>query len=431
MVKGKKQILFLFVISMVAIIALTACSDEPAGSNNSTNDGEQGEQTDTGSVELAQGVTDSEILVGHLGPQTGPVAVYDYIRKGIESHFNYVNENGGVHGRQLKLVAYDDQYQPSRTVQLASRIVEEDKVFATLGNVCTPCNTAAKNTFESAGVPMVMVSTGAEEFVNPPIKNYFGSSILNYRIESRVFLDYAVNELNAKKIGIVFQNDDYGKEGLVALQAAVDSYDGVEIVAEIPYVSGDTDFSTQAQHVSQADPDVVIMLATPNPAANLKRDMHRIGLGDMPYIVSSVGANDRNLFNLAGEDIWEGTISAATFPMPDLSDDPSMALYVERYSKDYPSDPLDGFAPVGWAIAEVFVEALERTGSELTWDNFFETMYSFDNWTDSIYEGVTFSEDNHYGLTTMILTEAKSGQIVPISGAITFDPATGEITYED
>ncbi|WP_216829846.1 ABC transporter substrate-binding protein [Alkalihalobacterium elongatum] len=430
MVKGKKQFFYIIVISMLAMIALIGCSNEETGTNNS--EGGTSEQTDKGdSVELAQGVTDSEILVGHLGPQTGPVAIYDYIRKGIESHFNYVNENGGVHGRQLKLVAYDDQYQPAKTVQLASRLVEEDKVFATLGNVCTPCNTAARNTYESAGIPMVMVSTGAQEFVNPPIKNYFGSSILNYRVEARVFLDYAVNKLNSKKIAIVYQNDDYGKEGLTALQENVGSYDGVEIVAEIPYVAGDTDFSTQSQHLSQASPDVVIAMATPNPAASLRKDMDRIGLGDIPYIVSSVGANDRNLFSLAGEGIWEGTISAATFPMPGLTDDPSMKLYEERFSKDFPNDPIDGFGPVGWAIGEVFVEALERTGGELTWGKFFESLYSFDNYTDSIYEGVTFTEENHYGLTTMILTEAKDGQIVPVSGAITFDPATGEITYED
>ncbi|RFU65001.1 ABC transporter substrate-binding protein [Peribacillus glennii] len=381
-----------------------------------------------------QGVTDNEILIGHLGPQTGPYAVYDYFRKGIDSHFKYVNENGGVNGKKLKLVAYDDQYQPSRTVKNATRILQEDKVFAMIGNVCTPCNTAARNTFEKSGIPMVMVSSGAEEFVNPPIKNYFGSSILNYRVETRVFLDYAANELKAKKIAVVYQNDDYGKEGLTALQENIDKYEGATLVDEIPYVAGETDMSSQAQHLDQADPDAIIVLGGPNPAANLKKEMYKIGLKDVPYIVSSVGANDRNQFKLAGDDIWEGTISAATFPMPDVSDDPSMKQYVERFKKDYPNDPIDGFAQSGWAIAEVMVEALKRTeqgGKDLTWENFYDAMHTFDNWDGSIFEGVTFTKDNHYGLTTMILTEAKDGKILPISDQIKFDPASGEITYED
>ncbi|OHR70870.1 hypothetical protein HMPREF3291_06465 [Bacillus sp. HMSC76G11] len=413
MVKSKKNLFFLF-ITIVFIFALTACNSEQTGST--------GKQT--------QGVTDDEILIGHLGPQTGPVAVYDYFRKGIDSYFKYVNENGGVNGRKLKLIAYDDQYQPSKTVQLASRIVEEDKVFAMLGNICTPCNTAAKSTYVKTGIPMIMVSTGAQEFVNPPIKNYFGSSILNYRVESRVFLDFAVKELKAKKITIVFQNDDYGKEGLTAVKESIKDYDGVEIEAEIPYVAGDTDFSSQAQHLSKAKPDAVMMFATPNPAANLKKEMYKIGLKDVPYIVSSVGANDRNQFNLAGKDIWEGTYSAAAFPMPDVSDDSSMKLYVERFSKDYPNDPIDGFAQNGWAIAEVLVEALKKTGKDLTWDKLYETMYTFDNWDGSIYEGVSFSKDNHYGLTTMIMTQAKDGKIVPLPDKIKFEPSTGKITYE-
>lgn len=416
-----------FILIIALLFALTACNNKSASSGSN----QEGNQEKNQGSAKTQGVTDSEILIGHIGQQTGTYAVYDYFRKGIDSYFNYVNENGGVHGRKLKLIAYDDQFQPSLTVQLASKIVEDDKVFALLGNPCTTCNTAAKDIFEKAGVPMVMVSTGSQLFVDPPIKNYFGSSILNYRVETRVFLDYAVNKLNAKKIAVVYQNDDYGKEGLTALQESTKIIDDVDLIAEIPFVTGTTDMSSQAQHLLKAKPDVVIMLGGPNQAANLKKDIHKIGMKDTPYIVSSVGANDRNLFNLAGEDIWEGTISAAAFPMPDVSDDPSMKLYIDRFSKDYPNDPIDGFASSGWAIAEVMVEALERAGKDLTWDNFFDAMYTFDNWDGSIYEGVTFNKNNHYGLTTMILTEAKDGQIIPISGQIKFDPSTKEIIYEE
>ncbi|WP_077214698.1 ABC transporter substrate-binding protein [Bacillus dakarensis] len=420
-----KKLYLGFIITCIMALVLAACSG--GGEQSSSSEGNN-EGSNESSTELAQGVSDDEILIGHLGPQTGPVAIYDLIRKGIDSHFKYVNENGGVNGRQLKLVAYDDQYQPAKTVQVAKRLVEEDKVFAMLGNVCTPCNTAAKDYYVDKGIPMILVSTGAKEFVNPPINNYFGSSIMNYRVEAKIFLDYAVNELGAKKIALAYQNDDYGKEGYEGVKEAIANYPDVEIVEEVTFIATDTEFSSQAQKLQQANPDAILNFSTPNPAANLKKAMHKIGFKDAAYIVSSVGANDNNLFNLAGEDVWEGTYTGATFPMPEIvPDDEEMQLFVERFSKDYPNDPTAGFSQVGWAAAQVFVEALKQTGDDLTWDNFLSSFNTFDNWQGSIYAGVTFSEDNHYGLTTMFMTQAQDGKIVPITDPKTFDPATGEV----
>lgn len=425
--KINKKILGLLV-GLLAIFLLSACNSEKSNSSETSTSTSKGTKN---SGELAQGVTDDEILIGHLGPQTGPVAIYDLIRKGIESHFKYVNENGGINGRKLKLIAYDDQYQPAKTVQLAKRLVEEDKVFTMLGNVCTPCNASAKDYYVEKGIPIVQVSSGAKQFVNPPIPTYMGSSIMNYRVESKIFLDYAVNELGAKKIAILYQNDDYGKEGLEGVKEALDKYKGVELVAELPFLSSDTEFSGQAQKLKNANPDAILNFSTPNPAANLKKAMYKIGLKDPAYIVSSVGANDNNLFKLAGEDVWEGTYSGATFPMPEIvPDDKEMQLFVERFSKDYPNDPTAGFSQVGWATAQVMVEALKKTGDDLTWENFLKTFYTLDNWEGSIYAGVTFKEGNHYGLSTMFMTEAKNGRIEPITDPISFNPETGEVNYK-
>lgn len=424
-----KQFLVLLV-GMILAIALVACGDEKSSSND--NGADKKEDGDKKSAEVAQGVTDKEIKVGHLGPQTGPVAIYDLIRKGMDSYFKYVNENGGVNGRQIKLVAYDDQYQPAKTVQQAKKLVDEDKVFATLGNVCTPCNTAAKDYYVEKGIPMVMVSTGAKQFVDPPIKNYVGSSIMNYRVETKIMLDYAINELGAKKIALAYQNDDYGKEGYEAVKEGVKDYDGVEIAVETPFLSSDTDFSSQAQKIEQSKADTVFMISVPNPAANMKKALHKIGLKDVNYFVSSVGADDKNLFELAGKDVWEGTYSAATLPKPEnVKDDEDVQLFVDRFKKDYPNDPTDGFSMVGWAVGQVFVKAVEETGDDLTWDNFLESFNSFDNWDGSLYAGVSFSPENHYGLTSMFLTQAKDGHILPITEPVTFKPETGEIEYAD
>lgn len=382
----------------------------------------------TASADVAQGVTDDEILVGHLGPQTGPVAAYDKIRMGIESYFKYVNEQGGVHDRQLTLIAYDDQYQPGRTVQLTKRLVDEDEVFAMLANVCTPCNVATRARNEQSGIPMVMTSSGSRQFVDPPIPNYMGSSIANYEFEARVLTDYAVNELGAKRVAIAYQNDDYGSPLGEAAAKALEQFDDVELVQEVNFQSSDSDLSTQAQRIRQANPDAIITFSVPAPAAQLKKALHNTGVTEPHFLVSSVGGDSETLFDLAGKDVWNGTISSAVIPKPDQGSNESIDTYVERFSEDFPDEPVSDWGQTGWATAEVFVEALKRT-ENLTWEEFLQSFYSFDNWQGSMYAGVTFAEDNHYGLTSMFMTEAKDGQIIPTSDPITFDPTSGEITY--
>lgn len=427
--KLKKLGFLIFLALVVAIIS--ACSDDSSSSNDNDVNNDSDNGSSGGSVELAQGITDDEILVGHLGPQTGPVAAYDNIRVGIDAYFQYYNDEfGGVNGRKLKLIAYDDEYEPSKTVQLAPRIVEEDKVFALLGNTGTAHNLAVKDLYDKHGIPVVMLGTGAEDFANPVAENWFGSGLGYYKLEAKVYLDYAVNELGAKTIGIVYQNDDYGKQFLDGLKDSLPNYEGVEIISEYTYVTGDTDFSAQAQRLKEDNPDVIFAFAIANPAANLKKELYNLGV-DIPFFATSTGGNDKNLFNLAGKEAWEGTISSAYYPNPDVvTDDPLLNVYVEQMEKYHPKvDPV-GFAQIGWGAAQVFVEALERTGDELTWDNFKNALHTFDNWEGSIYESVTFTPENHYGITSLFMTEAKDGQIVPISGKITLNPETMEIEYE-
>lgn len=425
--KGMKKKLVLLLTGILFVIALMACGNEKETSTmNNNNDGEQKEVK----AELPQGITDDEILIGHLGPQTGPTAIYDLVRKGIEAHFNYVNENGGVNGRKLKLIAYDDQYQPARSAQLIKRLVEEDKVYALLGNVGTSNIGATKDYLIEKEIPLILMSTGAKNFVDPPIETFMGSGLMNYRVEARILLDYAINELGVEKIAIAYQNDDFGKEGFEELHIAIENYPGVEIIEEVTFLATDTELSSQAEKLKNAQPDAVFNFGSPSPIANLKKAMYRIGLTDPAFIVNSVGANDNILFDLAGEDVWTGTYSGAVYPMPDLvPDDEKMQLFVERFKKDFPNDSYTGFAQYGWAEAQVLVEALNRAGDNLQWDEFLKTFYTFDNWDGSIYAGVSLSEDNHFALTTMFITQAKDGKIQPITEPISFDPKTGEVNY--
>ncbi len=416
MTKKNSGIGFIF---LLIILLLTACSDE--AKTNEENNGNQENST--------PGVTDKEILVGTLGPQTGPVAVYDSIRKGLDAYFTHVNENGGVHGREIKLIAYDDQYQPSKTVQLTKRLIEEDKVFGITATVCTACTSAALDYYKEKAVPLIMVGSGADVFVKPPIENVIGEYALNYGTEAKVFLDYSVRELGAKKIAIAYQNDDFGKEGYNAVKGEIDQYEGVKIVAEVNYLATDVEFSSQAQKLKAANPDVILTFSSPAPSANLKKAMYKIGFNDAKYIVCNPGGNNPDVFDLAGTEVWEGTISSSSIPLIDQIDDEKMKLYKEVFGKKYPNEPLGGPAQLGWASGQVFVEGLNRAGKDLTRENFLEAFYTFDNWQDSLFTGITFSKENHYGVNTLFLTEAKDGQFIELTDIITYDPIADKITY--
>lgn len=419
-----KKKLHVFLTIFIAFMLLVACSSEDAGNQSNGNDGS------SDGKQLAQGVTDTEILVGHLGPQTGPVAEYDKVRKGLEAHFKYVNDNGGVNGRKLKLVAYDDQYQPAKTLQGMQRLIEEDKVFSILYPIGTANIAAAMQLLDETGIPVTGLGTGADKFVNPPKKNIFGGTF-NYVIEAKLFLDYAATQLNAKKIAIIYQNDDFGKQGLQAVKDNLDKYEGVEIVAEIPFLATDKEFSSQAQQMKKTGADVFIMNSTPAPSAALRKEMHKIGLMDTPFIVTTTAGGDKNQFNLAGEDVWEGTISSITnIGYEDSMDDPDVQKYVEYVTEEFGEETLGALSQGAWSTAQVFVEGLKRSGDDLTWDNFIKQMETFDNWDGSFYNGVTYTPEHRYGTTTLFLTQAKDGKLVPITSNVTYDPVTDEIIYE-
>lgn len=431
---SKMKYLFILVLSLVLVLAACGSSEQQSSNSNanSNNDSNNNSEQNSESQREIQGVTDDEILIGHIGPQTGATAIYDLVRKGIDSYFNYVNENGGVNGRQLKLIAYDDQYQPAQAVQAAKRLVEEDKVYAMLGNVGATSVNAYQDYLIEKEIPLVFMSAAAISFFEEPIDVFLGSGLMNYRLEALVYLDYAINELNGKKLAIAHQNDDFGNEGYIAVKEAIGNYDGVEIVSEVTFLPSDTEFSSQSQQLNDAKPDVIFYFGSPNPAANLKKELYKTNLANTPFIVSSV-ANDNNLFELAGKEVWEGTYSGAVFQNIDLvkDEDEQVQLFVERFSSDYPNDPLSGFAQYGWGEAQIFVEALTRMGDDLSYENLQQTLYTFNEWDGSIYEGVTLTEDNHFGITSMIMTQATNGEILPISGSISVDPKTKEIKYND
>ena len=416
-----KRISLLLLVS--SLLVLAACNETKTSSSaDSVKDGED--------VYITRGITDDKILIGNIAPLTGPIAESGTQIHGIEAYFNYINENGGVHGRELELISYDDQYIPSQTVQVAPRLVEEDKVFLLMSTQGTANNHAVKDYYEENKVVSFLTNSGSPDFTATKNPYWLGTGLTVYNIEAEILLEYVINEIGAKKIAVVYQNDDFGNIGFQAVKDAIGNYEDAEIIAEIPYVSGNEDFSSQALKIKNSDPDAVLSFSLSGATASLKKSMYDIGI-DVPFVVTGLGGNNTNQFELAGAEAWEGTISSAPYFNPTAaSDDPQMEVYADQLTKDFPDLAIDGFAQAGWASAQVLVEILERAGEDLTMENFVESAYTLDDWEGSMYASVSFSKENHFGLTSLYITEAKDGKITPITGKITYDPETGEIIKE-
>ncbi|SER86777.1 ABC transporter substrate-binding protein [Psychrobacillus sp. OK032] len=404
----------------MVLLVLAACGGE-GNAEESTNNKK--------SSAYVQGITDTEILVGTTGPQTGPVAEYDKVRKGIQAYFNYVNDNGGVKGRKLKLIAYDDQYQPAKAVQGMQRLIEEEKVFGIIFPVGTSTFSATEELLKESKIPVVGIGTGATKFVDPISPNIFGMQF-NYANEAKLMVDYIVNQLGAKKIAIAYQNDDFGIETLEAALSTIKKLDGVKVEKEVSFLSIDQDYSAQAQQLVQAKPDAILMLATPVPAAALRQEMYKLGATDIPFVVSLTGGQDKNQFNLAGKDVWEGVITAMPFASYESSDHADIDKYTEQIKKDFTEEDLGALTQSAWGTAQVFVEGLNRVEGDLTWESYIKALETLENWEGSIFDSITYTSENHYGNTTLRMVEAKNGNLEPIGGPVHYDPSTGKVTYK-
>jgi branched-chain amino acid transport system substrate-binding protein len=405
------------------LILLSACSGQETNGNSS----DPKPSSDRGKY-VTNGISDDEILIGGLHPRSGPVAFAGEIGDAVQAYFDLVNEKGGVHGRKLKYIVYDDQYLPAQSAQLAKRLVEQDKVFLVLNSTGSPTNLATKTYYEQNKVVSLMIGTGVAAFTEKPNPYYFGANTGLYKIEGQILAEHAVKQLKAKKIAVIYPSDDMGKEYLEGVKKSLANTDA-EIVAEVTYAVGNKDFSSQVQHLKESQPDVIITASNEAPTAGIKKELYNQGV-NAKVLVPGVAGGEKQ-FELVGKEAWEGTIS--TSQLVDNRVDPTNPLYNEytkKLKEKYPNVNPGGTAPYGWGSAQILVEVIERAGKDLTMEKFIEALYTLDKWDGSLFAPISFSPDNHVGAISYYMTEAKDGKIVPISDPIYYDPATQKVISE-
>ena len=307
------------------------------------------------------GFDDKEIRIAQWGPQTGPAAPWGSVARGSDILFKIVNDEGGINGRKIKYFIRDDQYNPAQTKAAVKELVEREGVFAFVGGVSAACGMAVKDYLAENKVIWVGPSTAIIEYVSP-VDPYLFAVYPLYEDEASILTKYVVQKLKAKKIAFFYQNDAYGKSGLKGCKDRMKVLK-MKLVEEITVEPGEKDLSSQMLRLKNSGADVVIMWVNPTSATIALKTCATIGY--KPQWVSSNTLSDYGLMNKITGGLWEGVITGA-FAQPPTANTPLMVKYREAAKKYAPEERWGTFYLAGILFAEPFVEALKRTGRNLS-----------------------------------------------------------------
>jgi branched-chain amino acid transport system substrate-binding protein len=328
-----------------------------------------------GSAQKVRGVTDTEILVGQWGPQTGPGAAWGSVARGSDLLFKIINEEGGVHGRKFKYFLRDDSYQPAKTKAIAKEFVEQIGVFAVVGGVGVATGMSVRDYLMENKVIWYGPVTGVYEWITP-IQKYLFAMYPLYDDEAYNLTEYLYEKLGYKKIAMFYQNDDYGKQGVQGVERYL-LRKKIKLVAKVSAEMTDRDLSTHALKMKESGAEAAIMWTLPVHAALIMAETAKIGF--KPQWATSNTLSDAPMMLQMTKGLWAGMINSFVLEMPD-SNLPLMVKYREWHKKLTPQERWGVFYYAGIAFAEPFVEGVRRAGRNLTADNWVKAMETLKEW---------------------------------------------------
>jgi branched-chain amino acid transport system substrate-binding protein len=317
------------------------------------------------------GATDTEIKIGNIMPYSGPASAYGVIGKTEAAFFNKVNTEGGVNGRKINFISYDDGYSPPKAVEQARKLVESDGVLFIFQSLGTPSNTAIQKYMNGKKVPQLFVATGATKWGDPKEFPWTMGWQPTYQSESRIYAKYILDNFPNGKIGILYQNDDYGKDYLKGLKDGLGSKTSM-IVAEVPYETSDPTVDSQIVKLKASGADIFFNVATPKFAAQAIKKIAEIGWKPL-HIVNNVSASVGGVLNPAGLDNSKGVLSTAYLKDPtdpSWKDDAGFKTWSAFMDKYYPDgNRTDNNTVYGYLLGQTLVQVLKQCGDDLTRDN--------------------------------------------------------------
>jgi ABC-type branched-subunit amino acid transport system substrate-binding protein len=401
---------------MVAALALgLACGD---GEGGRTGVGSQATPAAGGATTArVPGVSQTEIKVGTHTPLTGPVAVYSVIPKTVKAYFDQVNEQGGVEGRKITFLMEDDAYSPPKAVEVTRKLVEQDNIFAMLLGLGTPPHTAVADYLKQNNVPDIFPSTGAVKWCQPPQASTFCFQ-LPYNIAGKIMGKYAGDNFNGKRVGFIYQNDDFGLDEMNAFKEA--GQGKLQFGPQEAFEPTATNLNAQVLNLRNANVDLAVCICLPTHTAAAIKFAKQQGWSPQ-WIVSEVNA-DPVVIRLAGADVMEGVITNGYLKLPDDPNDPDVQKHLDLLKKYAPDVQPGGNSVYAHAAAEVFVELLKRTGANLTRENLIKTANDFKDFKCSLcLAPVSMSNNDHLTIDGSRIAQVKNGRWQFISDYITAD----------
>src|SRR4249920_1401748 len=354
----------------------------------------------TSSGALAQkkydsGASDTEIKIGNIMPYSGPASAYGVIGKTEEAYFKKINAEGGINGRKINFISYDDAYSPPKTVEQARKLVESDEVLLVFNPLGTPSNTAIQKYLNSKKVPQLFVATGATKWNDPKNFPWTMGWQPNYQSETQIYAKYILKSNPKAKIAVLYQNDDYGKDYLKGLKDGLGDKAASMIVMEESFETSEPSVDNHLVKLKSTGADIFINISTPKFAAQAIKKMAEIQWKPIHFL-NNVSASVGSVIKPAGFENSQDIISAAY--LKDASDkqwddDPGMKEFYAFMSKDFPEgDKLDGSTVVGYGVAQTLVQILKQCGDDLTRANVMKQAASLKDFrTEVLLPGITIN----------------------------------------
>src|SRR5882757_8404049 len=318
------------------------------------------------------GVTDAEIKIGNIAPYSGPASAFSILGKVQDAYFKKINSEGGINGRKINFISYDDAYSPSKTVEQARKLVESDEVLLLFNPLGTPSNTAIQKYMNAKKVPQLFVATGATKWNDPKEFPWTMGWQTNYQSETMVYAKYILKNKPDAKIAVLYQNDDYGKDFLKGFKDGLGAKAASMIVIEESYEVSEPTVDSHIVKLKSSGADVFMNITTPKFAAQAMKKNAEIGWKPLHFL-NSVSSSVGSVITPAGKENAQDVISAAYIKDPtdpQWKDDPAMIGWNQFLDKYYPeANRTEALVMYGYTVAQGLEHVLKACGDNLTREN--------------------------------------------------------------
>jgi branched-chain amino acid transport system substrate-binding protein len=373
------------------------------------------------------GASDTEIKLGNTMPYSGPASAYGLIGKTIDAYFKKVNAEGGINGRKINFISYDDAYSPPKAVEQVRKLVESDEVLLVFQPLGTPSNTAIQKYMNAKKVPQLFVATGATKWGDYKHFPWTMGWQPTYQSEGHIYAQFLLKNHPNSKIAILYQNDDYGKDYVKGLKDGLGDKAKAMIVADAPYETSDPTVDSQIINLKASGADVFFNVTTPKFASQAIKKAAEIGWKPI-HLLNNVSQSVGSVLKPAGLENAKGIYS--TYYLKDATDpqwdnDPGKKEWLAFMEKYFPDgDKTSSFTVYGYSVAQTMVQVLKQCGDNLTRENVMKQAASLDLELGMLLPGIKIktSPTDFYPIEQMQVQQFNGERWVPVgevmSGAV-------------